>query len=167
MINLKYSDRRWVAVLILILVLAALTQVTPGDPGAASGQLKAIDGDSFHLGSDEVRLVGIDAPEGRQSCTKGGKTWACGEEARRRLQGLVGSRKIDCDVEDRDKYGRLLAVCRIGATDINRWMVEQGWAVSYGRYLDAEREAERAERGIWASEFERPRAWRERSNVGG
>jgi endonuclease YncB( thermonuclease family) len=129
--------------------------------------MRAVDGDSFHLGSDEVRLVGIDAPEGRHTCTKGGKAWPCGEEARRRLTGLVGGRPIDCDVEDRDQHGRLLAVCQVGGIDINRWMVEQGWAVSYGRYLDAERTAERAERGIWASEFERPRAWRDRNNGDG
>ena len=128
--------------------------------------MRPIDGDSFHLGGDEVRLSGIDAPEGRQTCEKDGRSWACGEEAKRRLLGLVGGRELACDVEDRDQHGRLLAVCRGGGTDINRWMVEQGWAVSYGRYLDAEREAERSRRGIWAGRFERPRQWRDR-NMGG
>jgi endonuclease YncB( thermonuclease family) len=167
MINLKYSDRRWVAVLLLILVLAALTHYLPGDPGSAHGRMRSIDGDSFHLGPDEIRLAGIDAPEGRQTCTKDGRSWNCGEESRRRLLDLVGAREIACDVEDRDQHGRLLAICRVGATEINRWMVEQGWAVSYGRYLDAERAAERARRGIWAGGFERPRAWRERHQVDG
>lgn len=166
MINLRYSDRRWIGILLLILVLAALTQFTPGSPDEAVGQMRPIDGDSFHLGANEVRLVGIDAPEGRQTCERNGKAWACGEEARRRLEQLVGGRDLSCDVEDRDKHGRLLAVCRVGGVDVNRWMVEQGWAVSYGRYLDAERAAERAHRGIWASRFDRPRAWRDR-NMGG
>jgi endonuclease YncB( thermonuclease family) len=167
MMNPRYSDRRWIAVLLLILVLAALTHFGPGDPGSASGGMRAIDGDSFHLGSDEVRLVGIDAPEGRQTCDKGGLSWACGEEARRQLVRLVGGRDIGCDVEDRDKHGRLLAVCRVDGIEINRWMVEQGWAVSYGRYLDAERAAERTRRGLWAGQFERPREWRDRHKIDG
>ncbi|MFO1172885.1 MAG: thermonuclease family protein [Hyphomicrobiaceae bacterium] len=167
MSNLRYSDRRWIGILVLILILAGLTQLTPGSPDEATGRMRAIDGDSFHLGSDEVRLVGIDAPEGRQTCERAGKSWACGEEARRRLEQVVGGRELACDVEDRDKYGRLLAVCRAGGVDVNRWMVEQGWAVSYGRYLDAERAAERGHRGIWAGQFERPRAWRDRYNQSG
>ncbi|MEZ5923473.1 MAG: thermonuclease family protein [Hyphomicrobiaceae bacterium] len=166
MINLKYSDRRWIAVVLLILLLAALGRYEQGSPVDAKGRMQAIDGDSFRLGEDEVRLVGIDAPEGRQTCEKDGKAWPCGEESRRRLQAFVGGREIDCAVEDKDKFGRLLAVCRVGGIEINRWMVEQGWAVSYGRYLDAERAAERARRGIWAGRFERPRAWRDR-NLGG
>lgn len=164
--KLNYADRKWIAIFVLILILAGLSRFGPGSIDATQGKMRAIDGDSFHLGADEIRLVGIDAPEGRQTCEKDGRSWACGEEAKRRLVTLVGGREIKCDVEDRDKHGRLLAVCRVGEVDINRWMVEQGWAVSYGRYLDAERAAERARRGIWAGRFERPRDWRDR-NMGG
>ena len=70
---------RWLATLVLILALAGLqwlqqrTQLPGGGADVpvdgVSGQPRLVDGDSFHLGSDEVRLVGIDAPEGRQACT--------------------------------------------------------------------------------------------------
>ena len=33
-----------------------------------------------------------------------------------------------------DRYGRLVAVCFKGGEDLNRWMVEQGWAVAYRHY---------------------------------
>ena len=44
-----------------------------------AGRAKIIDGDSFEIGSVGVRLFGVDAPEGRQSCTRStGRAWARG-----------------------------------------------------------------------------------------
>jgi endonuclease YncB( thermonuclease family) len=40
-------------------------------------------------------------------------------------------------------------------------MVADGMAVSYGGYWREEREAKAARRGIWASEFQVPRQWRD------
>ncbi len=52
--------------------------------GQISGAARAIDGDSMFVGRDEVRMKGIDAPEGRQSCTKDGRPWECGTACARR-----------------------------------------------------------------------------------
>ena len=45
-------------------------------------------------------------------------------------------------------------------TDINEWLVLQGWAVAYKRYshdyVRAETLAKAKRRGIWASEFVKP-----------
>ena len=59
-----------------------------------------------------------------------------------------------------DRYGRGLARCRQGETDINAALVREGHAVSYGAYRAEEDEARAAGRGIWATQFERPEAWR-------
>ena len=71
-----------------------------------AGGVRLIDGDSFHLGEREVRLVGIDAPEGPQRCRRGGRDWDCGEEARRELQRLIGADEVTCRGRETDRFGR-------------------------------------------------------------
>lgn len=147
--------------LIVLAVLAALSLLPGPDPVSPRGPARVIDGDSLMVGGVEVRLLGIDAPELAQSCTRGGEPWPCGQEARRRLRGLVVRAEVACSGARRDRHGRLLAVCRLGELEINRWLVEQGWAVSYDHYPAAERAARAAKRGLWSGEFERPRDWRD------
>ena len=52
----------------------------------------------------------------------------------------------------------------MGSEDLNRWMVEQGWAVAYRRYsmdyVQAEEAARATGRGLWSSSFEMPWDWR-------
>lgn len=51
-------------------------------------------------------------------------------------------------------------MCVAGGVELNRAMVEAGWAVSYGGYRAAEDVARREGRGLWAGAFERPQEWR-------
>ncbi len=101
-----------------------------------------------------VRLYAIDAPEHDQEY---------GPEARNHLRSLVWNR-TDLMLEpiDTDQYGRLVGVLYYRGRDrrqsINRMMVEQGLAYWYSRYggqglglEQAEREARRGRRGVWAS----------------
>lgn len=166
---------RWVGVAGLVLLLLALQWLqqrfapsgggVPSDP--VHGHARLVDGDSFFMGGEEVRLVGIDAPEGRQSCTREGKSWPCGEEARRQLARLIGGRQISCRSVERDQHGRLLAICSAGAQELNREMVASGLALAYGNYEKEEAGARAARRGLWSGEFERPREWRRRQGQGG
>ena len=48
----------------------------------------------------------------------------------------------------------------MGEVELNRWLVEEGWAVSFGGYQGAERTARTARKGVWAGEFLRPADWR-------
>ncbi|HUQ53677.1 MAG TPA: thermonuclease family protein [Gammaproteobacteria bacterium] len=129
-----------------------------------AGRPKLIDGDSFELGNVGVRLFGVDAPEGRQSCTRDGRDWSCGDSAAAELRRLVGSRDVACEQRDKDTYGRIVAVCRVGTTDLGEAMVRAGMATAYRRYsndyVDEENEARRARRGIWAGEFTPPETYR-------
>jgi endonuclease YncB( thermonuclease family) len=129
-----------------------------------SGRAQITDGDSFEIGSTSIRLYGIDAPEGRQSCTRDGRSWACGTEAARKLRSLTGDRSVTCTQRDVDNYGRIVAVCRSGSTDLAAEMARSGFATAYRRYssdyVDEENEAKVARRGIWAGEFTTPEAYR-------
>ena len=52
----------------------------------------------------------------------------------RALRERIAGRSVECAERDRDRYGRIVAVCRVGGADLNAWMVEQGWAVAYRKY---------------------------------
>jgi endonuclease YncB( thermonuclease family) len=140
------------------LTLSSLKTVT--------GYAKVSDGDSLRIGQVRVRLFGIDALEGRQSCTFNRQEWACGRAAKKALERLTKGQKVSCSVIDKDKYDRSVSICRVGNRDINESLVRNGWAVAYtqysSRYAGAERDARLNERGIWRSEFERPHDYRKR-----
>jgi endonuclease YncB( thermonuclease family) len=127
-----------------------------------TGSARPIDGDSLVVGGREVRLKGIDAPEGRQTCLREGATWPCGEAARRELARLIGNQRVVCRSFGEDKHGRVLAVCGVGERNLNAEMVRAGLAVSYPHFGREEALARAARRGLWAGEFERPRDWRRR-----
>jgi len=167
---------RLIAALVLLVLLALASRYYPGltgtnpssedHPGEITGKARVIDGDSLRLGSAEVRLKDIDAPEGRQTCTRDGREWDCGEEARRVLTALIGGQPVTCRSVERDKHRRYLGYCSAGGVDLNRAMVERGFAVSFGGYREAERVARDGRRGLWAGEFERPQQWRHERGIG-
>jgi endonuclease YncB( thermonuclease family) len=150
--------------ILAILVLAAVALVaswldTPLPPVAGSG--RASDGDSFRLGEDRVRLLGLDAPELAQDCAgANGARWPCGRVARDRMAGLLASGALDCRPEGRDRYDRLLARCAVDGMDLGATLVAEGLAVSAGDYWDEQNAARNARRGIWAGGFDTPADWR-------
>jgi len=130
------------------------------DAISVMGQFQAVDGDSLILNGQRFRLEGIDAPELDQQCTKSGVKWPCGRDARDHLARLI-SNGLTCEGGERDAWDRILVICTHGANEVNRTMVADGFAVSYGRYWQVERDARIAARGIWAGEFTHPRAYRD------
>lgn len=134
-------------------------------PDHIRGAGRPIDGDSLRIGRDEVRLKGIDAPEGRQTCERDGKAWACGDASRDHLRRLIGRDVVECQVHQRDQHGRLLATCSAAGRPLNGGMVKDGMAVAYGGYRSEEASARNAKRGLWGSKFQTPRAWRDENNT--
>ena len=115
---------------------------------------------------ERVRLEGVDAPEMRQHCLDAaGKRYRCGQWAKEALKGFIGSRLVRCKGSKRGRYGRLIAVCfDAEGTDLNEWLVSQGWALAYRRYskryISREETARKERRGIWAGRFTKPWQWR-------
>jgi endonuclease YncB( thermonuclease family) len=148
------------------MLLAMLIMVVAVAPATAdvTGKARVIDGDTIEVGGERVRLHGIDAPEAKQTCTAGGREWACGRDATFALAYEVGNHWVTCRGDQRDRYGRLIAVCYVGPHDLGERMVRGGWALAYRRYsmdyVDDEGAARQARTGMWRGEFVPPWEWR-------
>jgi endonuclease YncB( thermonuclease family) len=155
--------------LAIALALAAGAGIVLKPSGRSlEGRAQVTDGDTIRIGEARIRLKGIDAPEMEQRCSRTGRSYACGETSRRTLIDLVSGETVRCRATGRDRYQRILARCTVNGRDIGARMVEEGWAVSYGRDYDhEENRARNRSAGLWAGEFTRPQDWRrERANGG-
>ena len=132
----------------------------PAQLSGRGSSLHIYDGDTIAIQGHRIRFKGMDTPESAQSCELDGKAYACGDRATLELRKLIGNQTVACTSEGRDQYKRILAYCKAGDIDLNRTMVETGWAVSYGLYQREEADARKNKRGLWAGEFERPAKWR-------
>ena len=149
----------------ILLTLLALAAPLPATAQSFSGPAAAIDGDTLAMGGGErVRLHGIDAPEGMQTCQRGGQSWACGRDAGALLKSLVDGRTVDCTARDRDAYGRIVATCRVGERDLAGVLVREGLAVALPRfsldYVESEARAKAFKLALWGSEFQLPADFR-------
>lgn len=124
-------------------------------PAAADlrGPARVIDGDSLRVAGESIRISGIDAVELRQSCGGPHGDWACGVWAREVMVALIGSAPVNCSGDERDRYGRLVAHCRVAAADLGAAMVERGAATAYRRYsmeyVALETQARAQGLGLW------------------
>lgn len=129
---------------------------------------RILDGDTVEIAEQRVRIFGIDAPETEQLCLdEVAKRAACGVRARNALASLSPGQPWSCVPVDVDQYGRRVARCQVEGQDIGRWMVAQGWALAFIRYssayVDEERAARSARRGLWSGTFIAPWDWRSRT----
>lgn len=150
------------------LLLALLTFPALADGVHIVGIPGITDGDTIRVNGTKVRLFGIDAPERHQQCSSAeGQAYACGQTATRALADFIAGRKVDCVADEKDRYGRLVAVCTVAGEDVGGWMVLNGWAVAYRKYslayVGEEDRARVAKRGLWAGEFDNPWLWRKTS----
>jgi endonuclease YncB( thermonuclease family) len=145
------------------------------DVEAIEGRATVIDGDTIAVEGTvpRIRLDAIDAPESSQLCSdSSGSNYLCGTRAAGALADIIGRNgRVSCTEKERDRYGRIVAVCFVEATDINREMVRRGWAIEFkrysdGRYAGAEAEAKAAKAGLWAGTFDEPAEWRKSKRVG-
>lgn len=143
-----------------------------GDANVIAGFATVVDGDGLEIGGAKIRLFGIDAFEAGQYCTReNGTRWRCGHHATVALDRLVAGERVSCVVRDRDRYARLVAVCKVGGRDLAAALAHDGWALAYRKfstdYVNDEQVAERAKAGAWVGRFEAPWAWRDRMRRAG
>lgn len=168
-----FFSSRWssATLAVLGLVLAACAPADRATQVGAATVTRIVDGDTIDVrlddgGVERVRLIGIDTPE------RGAASFW---EATRRTAALapVGARVfVELDVEHRDRYGRLLAYVwqrrpssraagDVRANMVNARVLQAGLATTLtiqpnSRYADVfielQREARGARRGLWAAE---------------
>ena len=124
-----------------------------------SGTAEVQDGDTIRIGTQVVRLNGIDAPENGQDCERKGRSYNCGAKAENKLRSLLRD-GVSCSGEQFDDFGRLLADCTADGADVSGSMVRSGWALAFRKYSMAyvsEEDAARSNRhGMWAGAFTPP-----------
>ena len=154
------KGRAPLAVVLLLALLAG--RASAAQTGVVE---EVVDGDTLRVrttGSTEpvtVRLIGIDAPE--RSHPSLGKEFFS-DEAAAHLASLCGGKtvRMEEDVEDTDKYDRLLRYVFLPPPDgrlLNEEMLGSGMARVYTRFpfsrkeafLAAERRARREGKGLW------------------
>jgi endonuclease YncB( thermonuclease family) len=134
--------------------------------GALTGRASVIDGDTIEIQGQRIRILDIDAPESKQTCTRAnGSKWRCGQQASLALSDWIGLRTVSCESDDLDRYGRHLANCTVGGQDVAQWLAGNGFAVPYRdcsceAVRDATARARAAKLGIWSGSFQMPWKWR-------
>ena len=145
--------RRGFLLVLAVVALAVIASVSPtGDPDLwwhlRTGQLALTD--PAKLALDPF------------SYTREGQPYACGSEATRALEALIGDQPVRCYGRSQDRYGRPLVTCWAGHSELNVDMVQRGRAVAEfsTMYQIDEALAQRQGVGAWAGTFQRPKDWR-------
>jgi endonuclease YncB( thermonuclease family) len=155
----------------LTLLFAIIAFLLPALAQAAdiTGNAKVREGDTVVIGTNRIRLGGIDAPSVDQLCLNSqGERWTCGVAARDELIKHADNKSWTCHAgQNSDRRGRLVARCEVDGEDIQKWMVRNGWALAYVRfshdYDEDEKAAREAKAGMWQGAFIAPWDWRIRN----
>ncbi|MCR9108658.1 thermonuclease family protein [Marivita sp. XM-24bin2] len=146
----------------------AAAQIVSAEP---YGVIRVIDGDTFRIDGITVRLHAIDAPERDQTCQDASRpNWACGEWVRKEVRSRYDGRTARCTALDTDRYGRVVAKCRVDGQDVGERLVSDGLAFAYRTYgLDydlVEKRAAVTGRGLHATGIMSPSDFRARQRAG-
>ncbi len=124
-----------------------------------------IDGDTIVVDrngvTEKVRLIGVNTPE---TVDPRKKVECFGKEASRFVAGILTgisvSLEVDASQGDRDRYGRLLRYVYLpDDTLLNKTIIAEGYGYEYtygvpyryvNEFKDAERTAQKLEKGLWA-----------------
>ena len=120
---------------------------------------RVIDGDTIEIeGGKRIRLIGMDTPE----LNKSGETGCYGREAYDYANKLLAGQmvRLEKDVSEMDRYGRLLRFVYLGDTLINEKLVRDGYARVYtyppdvkynDKFLESEKYASENNLGLWSA----------------
>jgi micrococcal nuclease len=113
-----------------LLVLLGLSGLSPAFAETFDGRRAVIiDGDTFALGSERVRIWNIDAPETRGSRCE--RELVLGLKAKERLAGLLRAGSIDIVRGGEDRYSRTLARVSVGGLDVGSVLIGEGLALPW------------------------------------
>ena len=159
----------------LIFFLLSYNGVRSEEVKIISGIAKVTDGDTIQIEGKKIRFFGIDAPEKKQQCKKNwltisfisfSKNYPCGQISSDKLKKKINNKLLICKWTNKDRNKRYIAECFKGKTNLNAWMVRNGYAVAYRKYskkfVSQEIFAEKEKLGLWSGTFMMP--WDYRKN---
>ena len=142
---------------------AAAITATPRGPAETARVLRIVDGDTILVlldGREErVRYIGVDTPE---TVAPDRPVECFGTEASAANARLVEGQtvRLERDVSERDRFGRLLRYVYAGDVFVNAELVRAGFATAVtfppdvretARLRQLERDARAAKRGLWGA----------------
>jgi endonuclease YncB( thermonuclease family) len=121
---------------------------------------RVIDGDTLVVTKGSVkltiRLVGIDAPEVSHKKYEPGQPFS--QQSTKHLAGFVLNEQVTVKSFGNDRYGRILGEVFLNGKNVNLELIKAGLAEVYrgtpasgmnmGAYWEAERQAQKAEKGM-------------------
>jgi micrococcal nuclease len=141
------------------LALAAVVAGCASDPAVSATVDRVIDGDTVVLTTGEkIRYLLVDAPE-----TTSGHDDCYGSNATQFNTDLVLHKQIELtyDVDKTDMYGRTLAWVTVAGNDVNKLMIERGYACvlfikpdgmsRYDEFKMLQADAKANSRGVWGA----------------
>ena len=92
-----------------------------------------VDGDTFWLGGEKIRIKNIDAPEiSKPDCAAERRL---GDVATRRLLTLLNAGSVTLKRQGQDRFGRTLALVYVDGTDVGKVLISEGLAHLWGGSL--------------------------------
>ena len=147
----------------LIFFFLTYNDVKSDEVKIISGIAKVTDGDTIQINEKKIRFFGIDAPEKKQQCRKPwlsisfisfSKDYPCGQISTNKLKKKINNKLLICKWSNKDRYKRYIAECFKDKTNINAWMVRNGYAVAYRKYskkfVSQEIFAKKEKLGLWS-----------------
>src|SRR6202158_2584930 len=130
--DIKYGHFHMLMKFLFALSLFLLPAIA--DAADITGIPRIREGDQIQIGNSRIRLGGIDAPSADQLClnTKG-ERWSRGGAGRDNLIKQPANKSWPCHTRQTDRRGRLVARCEVDGEDIQKWMVQNGWALACAR----------------------------------
>ncbi|MSP78616.1 MAG: micrococcal nuclease [Dehalococcoidia bacterium] len=148
---------------LLFLVISACRTTAPSDLVLV---VDVVDGDTIKVAIGgrltTVRYIGVDTPE---TVDPRRDVQPYGPEASAANKKLVQGKmvRLEKDVSETDRFGRLLRYVYVGDVMVNAWLVENGYAqaISYppdvrhqDLFIKSQREAREARRGLWGLQMD-------------
>lgn len=151
--------KKIIFIIFFIASIACANQQYPVASNASqtSGVVRSVvDGDTIWVIEDsqkeqKIRIYGIDCPEPNQDH---------GPEAEEVLRKTIDGKRVDLIITGSDRYGRVVAIIMKDGRDIGLYLVKNGHAWAYRKYLDgshlkeyveAENFARNKKLGLWKS----------------
>lgn len=134
--------------------------ITPNPNDQLAQVIKVIDGDTIEIeGGQRVRYIGINTPE---TVDPRRPVQCFGQEASQKNKELASNKEVrlEKDVSETDRYGRLLRYVFVGEIFVNDYLVREGYAYASSyppdikyqeQFRQAEQEAKANQKGLWGS----------------